>query len=100
MSGIIAGVGLQPKWMTSTQLQSSSGFNNHGRFRIKMTVSSVDEKKKTYTLQKSEEAFSKAKVCFLGNKYMDEIFFLSFFNSNFLLVGSSLGIWNLEFGIG
>lgn len=92
MSGIIAGVGLQPKWMTSTQLQSSSGFNNHGRFRIKMTVSSVDEKKKTYTLQKSEEAFSKAKVCFLGNKNMDEIFFLSFFNSNFLLVGSSLGI--------
>lgn len=66
MSSVIAGVGLQPKWLTSTQLQSSSGVNSRGRFRIRMAVSSVDEKKKTYTLQKSEEAFSKAKELMPG----------------------------------
>lgn len=75
MAGVIAGVGLQPKWMASPQLQTSSAscVNGNGRFRIRMAVSSVDEKEKTYTVQKSEEAFSKAKVFFFWMRILARV---------------------------
>lgn len=47
----------KPKWGLSSSHSSSVA----AAATIRMTAS-VDEKKKTYTLQKSEEAFNKAKV--------------------------------------
>ena len=67
MSVVMAGVGVQPRWVgigmaSLLSTSSSPGINSNGKLRIKMAVTPVDEKKKAYTLQKSEEAFSKAKV--------------------------------------
>lgn len=72
MSGVMAGVGVQPGWvgigMASPPSTSSSpsGINSNGKFRIRMAVTPVEDKKKAYTLQKSEEAFSKAKELMPG----------------------------------
>ncbi|KAL3504265.1 hypothetical protein ACH5RR_034106 [Cinchona calisaya] len=70
MSGVIAGVGVQPRWMgivsSPPSSSSSSSTSCNGRFRVRMSVASVDEKKKAYTLQKSEEAFNKAKELMPG----------------------------------
>lgn len=65
----MAGVGVQPRWFVSPSSASgNSSSNSNGRFsRIKMAVTSVNEKKKDYTLQKSEEAFNKAKVLYDAN---------------------------------
>ncbi|XP_027148374.1 glutamate-1-semialdehyde 2,1-aminomutase, chloroplastic-like [Coffea eugenioides] len=71
MSVVMAGVGVQPRWVgigmaSPLSTSSSPGINSNGKFRIKMAVTPVDEKKKAYTLQKSEEAFSKAKELMPG----------------------------------
>lgn len=78
MSGVIAGVGVQPRWMgmASPPSTSSNTTNANGRFRVKMAATSVDEKQKAYTLQKSEEAFNKAKVYFLVCKFLVVFMFL------------------------
>lgn len=72
MSGVMAGVGVQPGWVgigmasPPSTTSSSSGINSNGKFRIRMAVTPVEDKKKAYTLQKSEEAFSKAKELMPG----------------------------------
>lgn len=72
MSGVMAGVGVQPGWVgigmasPPSTSSSSSGINSNGKFRIRMAVTPVEDKKKAYTLQKSEEAFSKAKELMPG----------------------------------
>jgi len=64
----VSGVG--QKWASNLcfRQESSSSFGKsrtNSHLIVKMAVS-VDGKNKTYTLQKSEEAFNKAKVCFFS----------------------------------
>ncbi|XP_022730155.1 glutamate-1-semialdehyde 2,1-aminomutase, chloroplastic-like isoform X2 [Durio zibethinus] len=56
--GVGRGLGLLP---CSTKLPKALPFSRSSGFRVKMTAS-VEDKKKNYTLQKSEEAFNVAKV--------------------------------------
>lgn len=66
MAATVSGVGIT--WaskLSSSHRPTSSSSTKSRASSVKMAVS-VDEKKKTYTLQKSEEAFSKAKELLPG----------------------------------
>lgn len=61
MAASISGVGVGLGLSCSTKLSKTLPSSRSSGFRVKMTVS-VEDKKKNYTLQKSEEAFDAAKV--------------------------------------
>lgn len=65
---------------------------------VKMTVS-VDEKKKTFTLQKSEEAFTKAKVTHFFSFSNLLVFFVEIPEFGFLCFILGVFLWNLLFGL-
>ncbi|XP_021775819.1 glutamate-1-semialdehyde 2,1-aminomutase, chloroplastic-like [Chenopodium quinoa] len=69
MAGVAGGVGITwPSKLSAIKPSSSKSkhpLRSHSPLVVKMTVS-VDEKKKSYTLQKSEEAFAKAKELMPG----------------------------------
>ncbi|KAK8575423.1 hypothetical protein V6N13_033337 [Hibiscus sabdariffa] len=65
ISGIGVGLGLSCSSNLSKPLHSSQSSGSH----VKITVS-VEDKKKNYTLQKSEEAFNAAKVTLCSSPYV------------------------------
>jgi hypothetical protein len=97
MAGAVAGVGVGLGGLscstTTTKLSQrrSSSSKTTRRCCVKMAVS-LDEKKKNYALQKSEEAFAAAKVQLITIEHLACVVLVIGFDSKF-----ELGSLNFEF---